>query len=229
MASVSAVSHPLPRRLAAESVGTALLLLAVVGSGIMAQRTCSNDGLALLANALATAGALFALITVFAPISGAHFNPAVSLLAAWRGELLRVEAVAYCIVQCAGALCGAMLAHALFEMPLLQSGGAARTGFHLLLSEGVATFGLLLVIVGCSARASERTPLAVALWIMGAYWFTSSTSFANPAVTLARACSNTFAGIQPADAPAFICAQLLATLVAALLLPALLGLARRQR
>lgn len=123
------MSHPLPRRLAAESVGTALLLLAVVGSGIMAQRTCSNDGLALLANALATAGALFALITVFAPICGAHFNPAVSLLAAWRGELLRVAAVAYCIVQCAGALCGVMLAHALFEMPLLQSGGAARTGF----------------------------------------------------------------------------------------------------
>ncbi|MSR75058.1 MAG: aquaporin family protein [Planctomycetes bacterium] len=218
------MSSSLPRRVVAEFLGTTLLLLAIVGSGIMAERLCdANIGLALLANALATAGALFALMSAFAPLSGAHFNPAVSLYAALRRELPPTSALSYAAAQITGAMAGVLLAHALFDLPLVQSSQHVREGFHLALSEGVATFALLLVIALCSARAPQSVALAVALWILGAYWFTSSTSFANPAVTVARACTDTFCGIRPADMPAFLVAQLAATLLATRVLPWLMG------
>jgi glycerol uptake facilitator-like aquaporin len=200
---------PLSRRLVAEFVGTALLLACVVGSGIMGVAlSAGNDGVALLANAAATAGALYMLITVFGPVSGAHFNPAVTLAMRLRGELRTDEAIAYIAAQIAAAIVGVLLAHAMFDLPLLQPGTRVRTGAAQWLSEGVATFGLLLtILLGVRYRAAA-IPALVASYIFAADWFTASTSFANPAVTLARALTQTFAGIRPTDTFAFIAAQL---------------------
>jgi len=199
----------MPRRLVAEGLGTALLLAIVVGSGIMAERLAGgNTALALLANALATGAGLAALILTFGPVSGAHFNPAVTLSAAWQGELPRGAAAAYVAVQVAGAFAGVAAAHAMFGEPLFSVASHVRTGAGQWWSECLATFGLLGVIAGCSRSRPAVTPFAVAAYITSAYWFTASTSFANPAVTLARAASDTFAGIRPADAPGFILAQL---------------------
>jgi glycerol uptake facilitator-like aquaporin len=203
------------RAVVAEFVGTAFLLLAVVGSGIMAQRLCGgNIGLALLANALATGGALVALILTFGPVSGAHFNPAVTLADAWQGGVAWVLVMPYFIAQVAGALAGTALADALFGLPAFFASHHERGGGALFVSEIVATFGLLAVIWGCVRSRPGATPFAVAAYIVGAYWFTPSTSFANPAVTIARAFTDTFAGIRPADAPAFIIAQFIGAFAA---------------
>jgi glycerol uptake facilitator-like aquaporin len=203
------------RAVVAEFTGTALLLLAVVGSGIMAQRLCGgNAGLALLANALATGGALIALILTFGPISGAHFNPAVTLADAWQGGVAWRLVLPYIVAQVAGALAGTALANTLFGLPAFFASHHERSGGPLFVSEIVATFGLLAVIWGCVRSRPGATPFAVAAYIVGAYWFTPSTSFANPAVTIARAFTDTFAGIRPADAPAFILAQFAGALAA---------------
>jgi glycerol uptake facilitator-like aquaporin len=200
----------LPRRLAAEAVGTALLLAAVVGSGIMAERLSGGSvGLALLANALATGGALIALILTFGPISGAHFNPAVTLADASQRGLSWRDAVLYIPAQLLGAFTGVAAAHLMFSEPLFAASTHVRAGAAQVFSEAVATFGLLSVIWGVSRSRATVVPFAVAAYIVGAYWFTASTSFANPAVTLARAATHTFAGIRPADVPAFCLAQLL--------------------
>jgi len=204
-----------PRALLAEFVGTAFLLLAVVGSGIMAERLCGgNVGLALLANAIATGGALIALILAFGPISGAHFNPAVTLADAWQGGVAWPLVPAYIIAQILGALLGTALADGMFSLPLFFPSHHIRSGTPLLLSEFVATFGLLVTIWGCVRSRPALTPFAVAAYIVGAYWFTPSTSFANPAVTIARSLTDTFAGIRPADMPLFIVAQLLGAFAA---------------
>lgn len=205
----------LARRAVAEGIGTALLLAAVVGSGIMAERLAGgNVALALLANALATGGVLVALIAALAPISGAHLNPAVSLCAAVRGELSPSACAVYSGAQFVGAVLGVFAAHAMFGLPLVTLSHHARSGPSQWFAEFVATFGLLLVIWGCSARSTAFTAVAVAGYIVGAYWFTASTSFANPAVTLARSLSDTFAGIRPIDVPPFIIAQILGALAA---------------
>ena len=206
---------PLSRRLIAEFVGTALLLACVVGSGIMGVALSGgNDGVALLANAAATAGALYMLVTVFGPVSGAHFNPAVTLVMRIRGELRTDEAIAYVAAQLTAAIVGVLLAHAMFDLPLLQPGTRVRTGTAQWLSEGVATFGLLLtILLGLRYRAAS-IPALVAGYIFAAYWFTASTSFANPAVTLARSLTQTFAGIRPADVLAFIASQLTGAVLA---------------
>lgn len=210
----------------AEGLGTSLLLATVVGSGIMGQALSpDNLAVALLANAAATAGALYVLVTVLGPISGAHFNPAVTLAMRLQGSLDTRTAAAYVLAQCAGALAGVMLAHAMFDLPLLQPGVRARTGSAQWLSEGVATFGLLLTILLGLRHRAQAIPALVAGYIFAAYWFTASTSFANPAVTLARALTQTFAGIRPLDAPAFIAAQLLGTALALLAARTLLVLA----
>jgi glycerol uptake facilitator-like aquaporin len=208
---VSRDSRPdLARRLAAEAVGTALLLATVVGSGIMGERLAGgNVAVALLANTLATGAALVALILTFGPISGAHFNPAVTLADASQGGLAWHEVPWYVVVQIAGAFAGVAAAHVMFELPLFFASRHARQGSAQMFSEFVATFGLLAVIWGCARLRSAAVPFAVAAYITAAYWFTASTSFANPAVTLARAASDTFAGIRPADAPGFILAQFL--------------------
>jgi len=198
------------RRVVAEAVGTALLLAAVVGSGIMAARLSGgNDGVALLANTLATAGALVALILTFGPVSGAHFNPVVTLVFAARGDLPRGDVALYLAAQFTGAIAGVWLAHAMFELPILQASQKIRAGLPQQIGEFVATFALLSVILSGVRHRAEAVPFAVAAVITGAYWFTSSTSFANPAVTVARGLSDTFAGIRPADAPGFIVAQCL--------------------
>ena len=197
------------RRAAAEGIGTALLLATVVGSGIMGERLAAgNVAIALLANAIATGAGLIALVLAFASISGAHFNPAVSLHAALEGQLAWREVPTFLAAQVAGAFAGVGIADAMFEEPLFSASQHARTGASQWLSELVATFGLVLVITLVSRRRAAATPFAVGAYIVAAYWFTSSTSFANPAVTLARAATNTFAGIRPVDAPAFIAAQL---------------------
>lgn len=199
----------LPQRLVAEGIGTGLLLAAVVGSGIMAERlSAGNTGLALLANTLATAGALVALILAFGPISGAHFNPAVTLALAVRGAMSWAAVPGYLLAQLAGAVLGVWLAHFMFDLPTLQASTHIRTGVGQWAGEFTATFALLSVIFSCTRHHPQTTPYAVAGVITAAYWFTSSTSFANPAVTVARAISDTFAGIRPADAPIFIVAQL---------------------
>ncbi len=198
----------LSRRLTAEAIGTAFLLAAVVGSGIMAERLSGGSvGLALLANALATGGALVALILTFGPISGAHFNPAVTLADASQGGLAWRDATLYMAAQVGGAFAGVAAAHLMFGEPLFAASGHARAGAAQAFSEGVATFGLLSVIWGVSRSRATVVPFAVAAYIVGAYWFTASTSFANPAVTLARAATNTFSGIRPGDVPAFLLAQ----------------------
>jgi glycerol uptake facilitator-like aquaporin len=199
----------LGRRLVAELVGTAFLLAAVVGSGIMGERLAGgNVAVALLANTIATGAALVALILAFGPISGAHFNPAVTLGDAFRGGIPWPEVPGYIAAQITGAFAGVAAAHAMFEMPLFFASRHARSGIAQAFSEFVATFGLLAVIWACVWRRSSSVPFAVAAYITAAYWFTASTSFANPAVTLARSASDTFAGIRPWDTPAFIAAQL---------------------
>lgn len=203
------------RKLAAELVGTAFLLAAIVGSGIMAERLAGgNVAVALLANALSTGAALVALILTFGPISGAHFNPAVTIADATQGGLPWREVPAYIIAQLAGAYSGVVIAHVMFGLPLLSASTHVRAGPAQLVSELVATFGLIATIWGCLRRRAEAVPFAVAAYIVAAYWFTSSTSFANPAVTLARSMTNTFAGIRPIDAPGFVVAQLLGALAA---------------
>ena len=204
------------RRLAAEFVGTAALLIAVVGSGIMAEQLAAgNVAVALLANAVATGAALVVLITVFAPLSGAHFNPAVSLFFALRGELPWQDAGRYALVQTIAAVIGVWLAHLMFEMPVLQVSTHLRDGPAQWLAEFIATFGLLLTIAGGLRAAPASIPMLVGLYITGAYWFTASTSFANPAVTIARSLTDSFAGIAPSSAPGFIAAQVLAVAIAA--------------
>jgi glycerol uptake facilitator-like aquaporin len=210
------------RPLAAEGLGSLLLAATVIGSGIMAERLAAgNLAVALIANTGATVAVLATLIALLGPVSGAHFNPAVSLVQALRGALAWREAAAYVLIQILGCCAGAILAHAMFSLPLIQSSLHARTGLAQWIAEFVATLGLLLVVLG--HRKAEDAPWMVAAWIGAAYWFTSSTSFANPAITIARALSNTFAGISPSHVPAFILAQLLGALaaipVAALLFP----------
>ena len=197
------------RSAAAEAVGTALLLAAVVGSGIMGERLAGgNVAVALLANTLATGAALVALVLTFGPISGAHFNPAVTLADAWQGGIRWADVLPYLGAQIVGAFAGVAVAHVMFELPLFFASQHARAGSAQMFSEFVATFGLLAVIWGCVRARPSVVPFAVAAYITAAYWFTASTSFANPAVTLARAASDTFAGIRPSDAPGFIVAQL---------------------
>jgi glycerol uptake facilitator-like aquaporin len=199
----------LARRAAAEGAGTALLLTAVVGSGIMAERLASgNISLALLANAAATGCALMALILAFGPISGAHFNPAVTLMDAWQRGITWRDVPAYLLAQFGGALAGVALANTMFGLPILFISQHARTGSAQWLSECIATFGLLATIWGCARSRPTAAPYAIAGYIVAAYWFTPSTSFANPAVTLARAFTDTFAGIRPTDVVPFILAQL---------------------
>jgi glycerol uptake facilitator-like aquaporin len=201
-------SPSLSRRLVAESLGTALLLAAVVGSGIMGDRLSGgNVGLALLANTVATGAALVALILTFGSISGAHFNPAVSLADASQGGVTWQDASAYVVVQVIGAFAGVALADAMFGEPVYAWSRHVRSGLPQILSEAVATFGLLSVIWGCARRRPDAVPFAVGAYITAAYWFTASTSFANPAVTLARAATDTFAGIRPADVPGFLVGQ----------------------
>jgi glycerol uptake facilitator-like aquaporin len=197
------------RAYVAEFAGTAMLLIAVVGSGIMAQRLCgSNAGLALLANAVATGGALIALILAFGPVSGAHFNPVVSLADAARGGLPWARLPGYAIAQFAGAIAGVAVADLTFALPAFTASTHARTGTGLFTSEIIATFGLLAVVWGVGKSRPGAAPFAIAAYIVGAYWFTPSTSFANPAVTVARSLTDTFAGIRPADVAAFIVAQI---------------------
>jgi len=208
----------LPRRLAAEFLGSVMLLAIVVGSGIMGERLAAgNTALALLLNAIATGAGLIVLITLFGPLSGAHFNPAVSALFWASGELPWRAFLAYLPVQLAGAIVGVLLAHAMFDLPLLQFSEHARHGPGQWTGEFVATAGLMLTILGALATRPTWTPLLVAAWIVAGYAFTSSTSFANPAVTLARSLSNTFAGIAPADVPGFVIAQLAGTAAGGLL------------
>jgi glycerol uptake facilitator-like aquaporin len=198
----------LKRTLVAEGLGTALLLAVVVGSGIMAERLAGgNVAVALLANALATGAGLVALILTFGPLSGAHFNPVVTLSEAWQGNLPARAVAPYVLVQLAGACAGVAAAHAMFGLPAFAASLHVRTGGAQWWSEAVATFGLVGTIIGVSRTRPAATPFAVAVYIVAAYWFTASTSFANPAVTLARAATDTFAGIRPADAPGFILAQ----------------------
>lgn len=202
----------LPRKLFAELLGTALLLAIVIGSGVMAERLSGgNTAVALLANTLATVGGLYVLIEVFGPVSGAHFNPAVSVVMAWRGELTRVELPAYLVAQLSGAVLGAWLAHAMFDMSLFQVSTKLRSGTGQWIAEAVATFGLLLVIL----RAPRpRVAAIIAAYIGAAYWFTASTSFANPAAVVGRMFSDSFAGIAPASAPAFIVAEFIGAALA---------------
>jgi glycerol uptake facilitator-like aquaporin len=208
----------LARRLVAEGVGTALLLAVVIGSGIMAERLAGgNVAIALLANTIATGAGLLALILMFGTISGAHFNPVVTLSEAWQKTLPAADVLPYVAVQVAGAFAGVAAAHAMFGEPLFFASEHVRTGASQWWSECVATFGLIGVIIGCSRSRPAMTPFAVAAYITSAYWFTASTSFANPAVTLARAASNTFAGIRPLDTPGFILAQLAGAVAATLL------------
>jgi glycerol uptake facilitator-like aquaporin len=203
------------RRLAAEAVGTALLLAIVVGSGIMGQRLSGgNDALALLGNTLATGAGLVVLIEVFGPVSGAHFNPAVTLVFALRREIGVRLAVAYVAVQTVGAVLGVWAAHAMLAEPILQVATKLRSGPALAWSEAVATFGLVLTILGTLRFRPQVTPMAVGLYITAAYWFTASTSFANPAVTLARSLSDTFAGIAPVSVPGFLVGQAIGALAA---------------
>lgn len=209
---------PLGRRIAAEAVGSFFLFACVIGSGIMAQNLSGgNDAVALLGNTLATGAILFVLITMLGPISGAHMNPAVSLVAAVRRELAWSDAAAYIIAQFAFGILGAWAAHLMFGLPTLQLSVKARHGLGQFAGEFIATFGLILTILGTVRFRREWVPASVGLYITAAYWFTSSTSFANPAITVARSLTNRFAGIAPPDVPLFILAQLIGAGVAALL------------
>jgi glycerol uptake facilitator-like aquaporin len=208
----------LSRKLAAEFVGTALLLATVVGSGIMGEQLSGgNAALALLANALATGAILYALISAMANISGAHFNPVVTLAAAWTGKLPWRQVGPYVVIQIVAALAGVVIAHWMFELPTFFVSEHVRSGPSQAFSEMVASFGLITVVLNCARWKPEATPAAVATFITAAYWFTASTSFANPAVTLARSLTDTFSGIRPADAPAFIGAQFIGAAMATVL------------
>ena len=209
---------PLRRRLAAEGLGSFFLFATVIGSGIMAdQLSNGNDAVALLGNTIATGAMLFVLITMLGPISGAHMNPAVSFVAASRGELKWRDAGAYALAQLAFGVAGAWATHLMFDLPTLQISVKARTGLGQAVGEAIATFGLLLTIIGTVRHRREWVPASVALYITAAYWFTSSTSFANPAITLARSLSDTFAGIAPNDVPVFVVAQIGGAAMAALI------------
>lgn len=208
-------SAPLPQRLVAEFIGTALLLAAVVGSGVMGVALADgNDAIALLANAAATAGVLYVLIESLGPVSGAHFNPTVTLAFRLRGDIGTRDAAAYIAVQLVAAVLGVLLAHLMFELPLLQPGIRVRTGDAQWVSEAVATFGLVLAILLGLRYRPAAVPAMVASWIFAAYWFTASTSFANPAVTVARALTQTFAGIRPDDVAGFVVAQVAGAVLA---------------
>jgi len=205
----------LAQRLAAEALGTGLLVATVVGSGYMAETLADeNDAIALLGNTIATGAILFVLITIFVRISGAHFNPAVTVGFAIRRDLRWPHAASYIVAQVAGGVLGAVLAHAMFALPLVQSASNMRTGGAQWLAEGVATFGLLLTIYGCVRFRPQAVAAAVGLYITAGYWFTASTSFANPAVTIGRTLTDTFSGIRPIDAPGFIAAQLVGAVLA---------------
>jgi len=207
----------------AEALGTALLLIGVVGSGIMAQTLTDDIALALLANAIATGAMLYVIITTLGPISGAHFNPAVTLAFWLRSEITTKPALAYVAVQIVGGILGVWASHLMFDQPILQFSTTNRTGLNLWSSEVIATFGLLFVIFGGLRYRPDAVPALVAFYIIGAYWFTSSTSFANPAVTIARGLSDTFAGINPAHVPAYVAIQLITALIATPLLARLFG------
>lgn len=210
--------HSLSRRIVAEFAGTLLLLAAVVGSGIMGERLAGgNVAIALLANTIATGAALIAIILAFGPISGAHLNPAVTLADAWHGGIAWRDAPAYIVAQLAGAFTGVGIAHLMFGFTLFSSSTHIRSGPAQAFSEFVATFGLFAVIWGCARQRPSAVPFAVGTYITAAYWFTASTSFANPAVTIARSMTNTFAGIRPADVTAFVAAQLAGAFSATLL------------
>ena len=216
------------RRLTAEALGTGLLVATVVGSGIMAAKLAGgNTAIALLGNTIPTGAILFVLITILGPISGAHFNPVVSLVMAWRGELQRSELLPYCFAQVIGGCLGTFAAHAMFDLPLWQLSTTARTGGAQWFAEAVAAFGLLITILGSVKVKPDAVPTAVGLYITAAYWFTASTSFANPAVTIARALTNTFAGINPAHVAGFVVAQIIGALVGAALGSWLFGSSKR--
>ena len=209
----------IPRRLTAEALGTAFLLAIVIGSGVMGERLAGgNVALALFGNTLATGAGLVVLIIVFGPVSGAHFNPAVTLVFALRGEIPGLLAGGYVLAQLAGAVLGVWTAHAMFALPILEVSTKLRAGPAQAFSEFIATFGLMATILGSLRFRPEATPFTVGLYITSAYWFTASTSFANPAVTVARMLSDSFAGIAPSSAPAFIAAQLLGAIVALLVI-----------
>ncbi|HEX8817203.1 MAG TPA: MIP/aquaporin family protein [Terriglobales bacterium] len=212
------MTFSLPARLAAEFIGTAFLVAAVIGSGIMGETLAGgNIAIALLANTIATGAALVALIATFAPISGAHFNPVVTLSDAIAGKMSWPHATAYALVQTVAGIAGVILAHLMFSLPIVSLSLHSRSGFAIVLSEFVATFGLVCVILGCSRSRPPIVPVAVGAYIMAAYWFTASTSFANPAVTIARSLTNTFSGIRPIDVPWFLVAQLCGGLAATFL------------
>ncbi len=212
-----AMPAPLGRKMLAEFLGSALLLATVIGSGIMGETLAGgNVAIALLGNTLATGAMLVVLILIFGPVSGAHFNPAVSLVFLLRGDLKAAAFPLYLAMQVAGAIVGVWTAHVMFDLPVIQESLKHREGMAQLFSEGVATFGLVLAILGCVMRAPMAVPWAVGLYISAAYWFTASTSFANPAVTLARSMSDSFAGIAPSGVPGFVAAQIVGALVAAL-------------
>lgn len=204
----------LSRRLTAEGLGTALLVATVVGSGIMADRLTNDTAMALMGNTIPTGAILFVLITVLGPISGAHFNPAVTAVFALRKELDWSLAAGYVVAQVLGGIIGGIFAHLMFELPVLQLATQARTGASQWLSEAIAAFGLVAVILGGLRTKAQAIPTLVGLYITAAYWFTASTSFANPAVTIARSLTDTFSGIRPIDAPAFVVAQLVGALLA---------------
>ena len=207
----------LPRKLAAEMIGSAFLLATVVGSGVMAEQLAGgNVALALLGNTIPTGAILVAIILIFGPVSGAHFNPAVTLAFLIRREISPANSGFYVLAQIAGAFIGVWAAHLMFEMPVIQESLRARSGAAQWFSEGVATFGLVLTILGCIRYRPKSVAMAVGLYITAAYWFTASTSFANPAVTIGRAFTDSFLGIRPADMPAFVGAQLLGAVVAVL-------------
>jgi len=213
----------LPRRLVAEALGTAMLVAAVVGSGIMADRLTDDVALSLLGNTIPTGAMLVVLITILGPISGAHFNPAVTLVFALRRDIETNAALGYVAAQILGGIAGAFLAHAMFDLPILQISQTVRSGSGQWIAELVATFGLVFTILAGLRFRGDAIPWLVGLYITSAYWFTASTSFANPAVAIARAFSNTFAGIRPLDVPAFIVAELVGALVAMALAGWLLG------
>jgi glycerol uptake facilitator-like aquaporin len=205
----------LPRRLFAELLGACLLAATVIGSGILAvQLSGGNDGVALLGNTLATAAILYVLVSTLGPVSGAHFNPAVTLVMLLRGDTRPSDAFVYVLVQVTGCVAGAMLAHAMFDLPLIQQGAADRSGAGRMLGEGAATFALVFAILGAIRHRPNDIPAIVALVITAGYWWTSSTSFANPAITIARALTDSFAGIRMADVPGFVAAQLAGAMLA---------------
>lgn len=222
MTNPSTTPPTLTQKLLAETLGTALLLATVVGSGIMGAKLAAGSiALALLANSLATGAMLVVLILIFGPLSGAHMNPIVTAALALRRELSWGEAIAYWLAQIAGGIAGVILAHAMFDLPLVQQSATARAGSGQWIAEAVATAGLLMTIFGTRAATPSAIPYAVGLYITAAYWFTASTSFANPAVTLARAFTDTFAGIAPENVAAFIAAQLAGLAAASLIIPRL--------